>query len=93
MAATEVIFHEKAPAAAQRLAQVGAEILPELGTRGAVGARHFFPDARSGRVERARVHVFLFHFLKCAFQTVFGHRRTPFPGGPKGPPSSFETRS
>ena len=62
-AAAEMVFHQDAAAAAQLLAQVGTEILPELRTRGAVGVRHLLPDARSRGLERAGVHVFLFHFL------------------------------
>ncbi len=66
-----MVFYQDAAAAAQLVTQVGAEILPELGTRGAVRARHLLPDARTRGLERAGVHVFLFHFLECSFQTVF----------------------
>ncbi len=62
-AAAEMIFHEDATAAAQLISQIRVEILPELRTRGAAGVRHLLPDAHPRGLERAGVHVFLFHFL------------------------------
>ncbi len=58
-----MIVHQDVAAGAQLFGQVGAKILPELRTRGAVGARHLLPDARPRGLERAGVHVFLSHFL------------------------------
>ncbi len=58
-----MIFHEDAAAAAQLIRQIRVEVLPELRTGGAAGVRHLLPDARPRGLERAGVHVFLFHFL------------------------------
>ena len=62
-AAAEMVFHQDAAAVAQLFAQIRAEVLPELRTGGAAGVRHVLPDARPRGLERAGVHVFLFHFL------------------------------
>ena len=62
-AATEMVFHQDPAAVTQRFGQIRGEVRPELGTRGAAGVRHLPPDARPRGLERAGVHVFLFHFL------------------------------
>ena len=62
-AAAEMVFHQDAAAAAQLVAQIRAEVLPELRTGGAAGVRHLLPDARPRGLERAGVHVFLSHLL------------------------------
>ena len=62
-AAAEMVFHQDAAADAQLVGQIRAEVLPELRTGGAAGVRHLLPDARPRGLERAGVHVFIFHFL------------------------------
>ena len=62
-AAAEMVFHQDAAAGAQLVAQIRAEVLPELRTGGAAGARHVLPDARPRGLERAGAHVFVFHLL------------------------------
>jgi hypothetical protein len=66
-----MVFHQEAAARTQLVAQIRAEVLPELRTRGAAGVRHRPPGPRPRRLERASVHVFLSHLLECSFQTVF----------------------
>ena len=76
-AAAQMIVHEEPAAAAQLAGQVGAKVFPELRTRAVVGGPHRFPDARPRCVERAGVHVFLFHRLECLLQMLVGHRQSP----------------
>jgi hypothetical protein len=58
-----MVFHQDAPAAAERSAQVRAEIRPELRTAGAGGAGHLVPDARARGLEGLVVDAFLSHLL------------------------------
>ena len=69
----EMVFQQGPAAVAQPVAQIRAEVLPELGTGGADGVRHRAPHARPRGLERAGVHVFVFHVVQRAFQTVFRH--------------------
>jgi hypothetical protein len=58
-----MVFHQNAAAVPQLVAQICAEVLPELRTVGVAGGRHLLPHARARGLERARVHVFHFHLL------------------------------
>jgi hypothetical protein len=53
-----VVFQQDAAAAAQLVAQIRAEVLPELRTGGA-GVHDLLRDARPRGLERAGVYVFL----------------------------------